>query len=50
VESKDASPPPASDVALKEMTTCRHWWREDVYDAFLRAVGGGADAVMSAAA
>jgi putative nucleotidyltransferase with HDIG domain len=38
------------DAALKEMKACRHWWRADVHDAFLRAVGRGTDVAMSAAA
>ena len=25
-------------AALAEMSQCRHWWRSDVYDAFLRVL------------
>lgn len=30
----------AHDEALARMAECRHWWRPDVYGAFLRSVGG----------
>lgn len=27
------------EVALAELTRCRHWWRDDVLDAFMSSVG-----------
>ena len=33
---RGAMPP---EEALEEMERCRHWWREDVYHAFVAAVG-----------
>ena len=29
--------------AMQEIQTCRHWWRADVYEAFLAAVGARAE-------
>jgi HD-GYP domain-containing protein (c-di-GMP phosphodiesterase class II) len=34
----------SADVALAEMHRCRHWWPDDVFDAFLRSVAGEAAA------
>ena len=28
------------EAALAELTRCRHWWRAEVYDAFMASVGG----------
>jgi putative nucleotidyltransferase with HDIG domain len=31
------------ETALAELARCRHWWRADVYDAFMASVGGSAE-------
>lgn len=38
------------DVALGEMTACRHWWSPEVHEAFLRALSTSADAAVPKAA
>jgi putative nucleotidyltransferase with HDIG domain len=35
------------DEALAEMSKCRHWWRAEVYDAFMRAVHQQVDATAA---
>lgn len=37
------------ELAFAEMRKCRHWWRPDVYDAFVRALGAAAAADPSTA-
>jgi hypothetical protein len=29
----------AHGEAIAEMLRCRHWWRPEIFDAFLEAVG-----------
>lgn len=35
----DHGPALAADQALERITSCRHWWSERVFEAFIRAVG-----------
>lgn len=37
------------DEALAQMRKCRHWWRADVYEAFMASVGLGGEAERAAA-